>query len=947
MKMHLQYLPVMRSQSVFKNLYFILTLFLYSCTAPQEPGRESIDLAGQWQFALDTLRTGEAQHWFLKNFDDSVQLPGTTDQNEKGFLNRHATTMHLNRIFRYEGAAWYRKEVEIPESFRDKHIALILERTRSTRIWVDSIPAGESRLLQAPQEFDLSALLTPGKHTLTIRVDNSRRLTPYGNVHIYSDDTQTNWNGILGKMCLEVSPGTRIAGVKVFPDIDHRLIRVRIKLDNHLQLTDAALELHVRKSVAGKTILLKPFKSTVQCRDMVELTYELGDDCSLWDEYAQPLYTLTVILSGGKIRDVMTVPFGMRKFAVKGSQFDINGRTVFLRGKHDAAVFPLTGYAPMDTEEWVRLFRIAKTYGINHYRFHSWCPPEAAFYAADREGIYLQAELPFWGGLESDTVAQRLRQEGMAMLDAYANHPSLVMFSHGNEIWSGHDRVEANIRALEEYDPRPLYTMGSNNNIGYVPPRSCSDFFVGARTPFAHDTTLTHARLTQAFADSRDGGILNTMPPSTEINFNYAVASLEIPLVGHETGQYQIFPDYREIQKYTGVLRATNLEIFRNRLEKAGMGHMDSLFCKASGAWAALCYKAEMEAALRTQGMAGFQLLDLQDFPGQGTALVGILDAFMESKNVITPEAWTASCSDVVLLPGFAKFVWNTGETFQAEMKVANYSAGAIHAPLEWKIRRHDGTLLEEGTFANLHIAQGGLTTAGEISVDLASVSGAEKLLFECSLEGTRYSNRYDLWVYPPAGDPIDAGEVLVTGELGKQALDQLLRGGKVLLFPRIGMGDPKAVPGLFPPEFWNYGMFKGISESNGKPVSPGTLSLLTDPQHPLFAHFPTDAHTNWQWFSIIKNSHSLILDALPRDYFPVVQVIDNLERNHKLGLIFEWKVGEGRLLVCMSPLDLIRDHPEAAQLYRSILNYMNSPAFKPEHQITESELTDWYMMFI
>lgn len=141
--------------------------------------------------------------------------------------------------------------------------------------------------------------------------------------------------------------------------------------------------------------------------------------------------------------------------------------------------------------------------------------------------------------------------------------------------------------------------------------------------------------------------------------------------------------------------------------------------------------------------------------------------------------------------------------------------------------------------------------------------------------------------------------------------------------------------------------MFKGISESNGKPVSPGTLSLLTDPQHPLFAHFPTDAHTNWQWFSIIKNSHSLILDALPRDYFPVVQVIDNLERNHKLGLIFEWKVGEGRLLVCMSPLDLIRDHPEASQLYRSILNYMNSPAFKPEHQITESELTDWYMMFI
>lgn len=922
-----------------KNLLIVLSIFLLSCATPQEPQRDAIDLAGDWQFALDTLRAGESQRWFLRNLDDSMQLPGTTDQNEKGLPNRHATTMHLNRIFRYEGAAWYRKEVEIPESFRDKHIALILERTRSTKIWVDSIPAGESRLLQAPQEFDLSDLLTPGKHTLTIRVDNSRRLTPYGNVHINSDDTQTNWNGILGKILLEVSPKTRITGVKVFPDIENRLIRVKLKLDNQLDLDDASVELQVRKTAAGKTTLLKPLKTVIDCSDPAELTYVLGDDCHLWDEYEQPLYNLTVILSGGKIRDVMTVPFGMRKFTVKGSQFAINGRTVFLRGKHDAAVFPLTGYAPMETEEWVRLFRIAKTYGINHYRFHSWCPPEAAFAAADREGIYLQAELPFWGGLESDTVAHWLRQEGMAMLDAYANHPSLVMVSHGNEIWSGHDRVEANIIAMKEYDPRPLYTMGSNNNIGYVPPRSCSDFFVGARIPYAHDTTLTHARLTHAFADSRDGGILNTVPPSTEINFNYAVAGMGIPLVGHETGQYQIFPDYGEIEKYTGVLRATNLEIFRNRLEKSGMGHMDSLFQKASGAWSALCYKAEMEAALRTEGMAGFQLLDLQDFPGQGTALVGILDAFMESKNVITPEAWTASCNDVVLLPVFPKFVWVTNETFRAEIKVANYSAGAINGSLDWKISRHDGTLLEEGTLKNLHITQGGLTSAGVISVVMAPVSGAEKLSFECSLPGTRYGNRYDLWVYPPAGDPIDAGEVMVTGQLGELALNQLRRGGKVLLFPRSDKGNSKTVAGLFPPEFWNYGMFKGISEGNGKPVSPGTLGLLTDPQHPLFKNFPTDAHTNWQWFSIIKNSHSLILDELPRDYFPVVQVIDNLERNHKLGLIFEWKVGEGRLLVCMSPLDLIRENPAAAQLYRSILGYMNSPAFQPEHRITETEL--------
>jgi hypothetical protein len=238
----------------------------------------------------------------------------------------------------------------------------------------------------------------------------------------------------------------------------------------------------------------------------------------------------------------------MRKFSADGTQFKINGRTTFLRGKHDACVFPLTGHPPMDAEGWLKIFEIAKSYGINHYRFHSYCPPEAAFDVADKVGIFLQAELPFWGGLESDTVANMLKEEGIEMLKQYANHPSFVMFSHGNEIWSGHDLVEKNIISLKEYDNRPLYTMGSNNNIGYVAPRKCSDFFVAARTPFAHDTTLTHLRLTHAFADSRDGGILNTQTPSTEMNFSYPVSQIDIPIISHEIGQYQIYPDYNELK---------------------------------------------------------------------------------------------------------------------------------------------------------------------------------------------------------------------------------------------------------------------------------------------------------------------------------------------------------------------------------------------------------------
>jgi hypothetical protein len=918
-----------------KYLSLILLAVLVSCKPQEYEQRVFIDLKGEWQFALDSARLGEDQKWYLSDFSDHMELPGTTDLNEKGFLNKDTTTLHLNRIFKYEGIAWYRKKVSIPENLRDKHLQLSLERTKPSKIWIDSLYVGSSKLLQSPQKYDVTDYLTPGVHDITILVNNDLKLTPYGNVHIYSDDTQTNWNGILGEIYIEASARTHISKLRVSPDIEKKSINIILQIDNPLTLENIDIELHIEKTLHGRSYRLKPKKVNEKCRNIIHLDYSLSDECSLWDDYERPLYKLTVIISNGKIKDSKTVSFGMREFAVKGTQFTINGRTTFLRGKNDAAVFPITGFPPMDVEGWLRVFRIAKSYGLNHYRYHSYCPPEAAFYAADMEGIFLQVELPFWGGLDSDSIAETLREEGFAMLDAYANHPSFVMFSHGNEIWGGHDRVEENIIAFKDYDDRPLYTMGSNNNIGYIAPRACSDFFVGARIPFAYDTILTHTRLTHSFADSKQGGILNTQIPSTEINFEYCVTHMDIPIISHETGQYQIYPDFREIDKYTGVLRAWNLEIFKQRLTASGMADQDSIFQKASGAWAALCYRAEIEAAIRTQGFAGFQLLDLHDFPGQGTALVGILDAFMDSKKVITPEEWKQSCNDVVLLLEFPKYCWTTNEKYQAQVKVANYSNKPIFDDLIWKINHEDGRVIRQGTFGDQNITCGEITDIGEIQLNLSSLAKPEKLWVNISLENTEYSNSYPIWVYHPLQSTDVPEDILVVDKLNKEAKDYLGRGGKVLLFPETEDVSAHSFPGLFPPDFWNFGMFKGISERVGKPVSPGTLGILTDPEHPLFNSFPTDSHTNWQWFSIIKASNSFILDDFPGDLQPIVQVIDNLERNHKLGMIFEFQAGSGKLLVCMSQLNKIQNKPEAQQLYQSVIRYMESDKFKPDYKIS------------
>jgi beta-galactosidase/beta-glucuronidase len=522
-------------------LLTILVLMFFSCKENSDNFRSTINLSGYWQFDLDSDNIGIEQKWFLKELSDSIKLPGTTDLNQKGFKNKDTTTLHLNRVNIYEGPAWYRKTINIAEGWQDHHIRLILERTKPSKIWIDDHYIGESFLLESPQHYDLSEFLTPGMHTITIRIDNNQKLTPFGNVHIYSDDTQTNWNGIIGDICLEASKQTYISDLQVYPDVDNKKAKVVLSINNQPGYDNINVELQITKELNDKIKKLKSINYTVPCDSMIEMEYTFGEKMDLWDEYHQPVYKLNAVISyKDQVIDNKTVTFGMRKFAAEGTQFAINGRITFLRGKHDACVFPLTGHPPMDAEGWIRVFSIAKSYGINHYRFHSWCPPEAAFEAADRLGIYLQPELPFWGGLEADSVAAMLETEGIALLKSYANHPSFVMFSPGNEIWSGHERIKKIIIELKRIDGRPLYTQGSNNNIGYLPPMEISDFHIAARTPYEHDTILTHTRLTQAFVDSKDGGILNLQMPSTMVNFDYAVSHIKVPLIGHEIGQYTL-----------------------------------------------------------------------------------------------------------------------------------------------------------------------------------------------------------------------------------------------------------------------------------------------------------------------------------------------------------------------------------------------------------------------
>lgn len=936
-----------------KLVTLLLTAGFYSaCTRQLPPDTQSrIPLEGNWGLQLDTAGAGIAPDWLTKSCTDSLFLPGTTDMGKKGTYNTDMTlTTSLSREYVFEGKALYTKQVDIPEEWDGTSVRLVMERTKPTTIWIDGKEVGANNDISTAQQYDLSSYLFPGTHTVAILVDNGKQAVPekvYGSSHAYSASTQTNWNGIIGDFYLESVPLCGIDDIQLYPDVAKKVVTARVTLRN----PDKGAGKGILSFYAEAWNTDKQHKTPVQTVEVdwtkpeQELELALGDKALLWSEFTPSLYRFSVSLKTDQSVDTEQATFGLRDFKTKGRQFTMNGKTTFLRGKHDACVFPLIAHTAMDVETWRHYFQVAKQYGINHYRFHSWCPPEACFEAADIEGIYLQPELPIWGNIDIDDteLCDYLLKEGRNLHRAYSNHASFVMFGLGNEM-SGEEGPAMLIQTFKKEDNRHIYSSGSNNYLGFKGKQANEDYFTTCRVGREGDKQFnTHARASFSFADAYDGGYLNHTYPNSEMDFSSANVLCDVPIISHETGQFQVYPNYEEIKKYTGVLKPRNFEIFKKRLEEAGMINLAYDFMMASGKWSALLYRADIEMNLRTPEWGGFQLLDLQDYPGQGSAYVGILDAFMESKGLIAPEEWRHFCSEVVPLFCTEKFCWTNDEALTGEVEIANYSESDLNSKqLSWTLTDSKQQVLDKGVLP-LQVKQGELAKVGTLKPAIASVRKAEKVTLALSIDGTPYRNDYSLWIYPAADKEVAPSEdICVTDDLDAH-LKYLTEGGKVLWFPSKDKHKDQTVGGLFQTDYWNYRMFRTICENLDRPVSPGTLGILTDPGHPALADFPTEFHTNWQWFPIIKQSYPMILDRLSDDYRPIVQVIDNVERNHKLGLLFEFKVGNGKLLVCMSDLKAVQDKPEARQFYRSILEYMESSAFAPSYSLSAKDLQDLF----
>lgn len=925
----------------------------------------TMNLAGHWAFQLDGEKSG-----LHETAADTIALPGTTSYARKGPVSDAAHAGSLTDIYEFEGWAWYTREVDVPDTYADANVKLYLERTRITTVWIDGEEVGTQDSLCAPHVYDVTGRLAPGRHTITIRVDNTGYPTKGG--HMTSRDTQTNWNGITGRIELQFFGEVYLEDVRTYPNVDDRTVTVQAKLAG---AGEAALSVSA-SVISGSREHAAPPMTYSASGGQVELTYALGEDALLWSEWEPNVYRLRLELkSGGTVTDVHETTFGLRGFKAEGDAFTINGVKTFLRGKHDGLIFPLTGFAPTTVDEWLQVLETAKSYGINHYRFHTCVPPEAAFEAADRLGIYMEPELPFWGTVTDETydnhneTEQRyLIEEGYSILRAFGNHPSFVMMSLGNELWGSKERIDGILRDYKAFDSRPLYTQGSNN-FQFVPViLEHEDFFTGVRFSRERlfrgsyamcDAPQGHVQLgspgtmkdyddaikpgeVRAAAGSGGGTIqiqYGTEAKTVEADDAGEALVPHVPVVSHEIGQYQTFPDFKEIDKYTGPLKARNFELFKRRLEEAGLDHLAAQYHQYSGRLAVECYKEELEAAFRSKYLAGFQILDLQDFSGQGTALVGVLDAFMDSKGLISPEEWRTFCSDAVLLARFPSYNYAAGERFEADVQLRYHRPAPLtQLELQWELTAGNERIAG-GKMTAASAEAGQLAALGTIAFAVPDVAAMKKAVLELAIAGTDIRKSYDLWFYP-SGVAVDMSGIRLLEEWNDEAAALLEQGERVVIMPKLE-SLTNAIEGTYAVDFWCYPMFRSISESMNRRVPIGTMGLLIDADHAAFADFPTAPHSTEPWRSIVEHSKSIVLDGTPKALQPIVQTIDNFERNHKLGMLFECRVGAGSLLVCAVDAERVGETTEGRQFLHSLFGYVRSDSFRPAAALEPSELRE------
>ena len=819
------------------------------------------DLSGKWAY-----RTTEDDVW-----QNGFVLPGSACENGVGKKQEYFDTLTKDAVraprekYEYIAPLYLKREIEIPGSWADKSVSLFMERVNiASAVKLDGKKIARPVIeLSAPHVYDLTGI-TSGRHELELIIDNRNLLNIDIMASGYSIDTQGYWNGIAGAVELRCEERTRLGNIGVYPDetgITVKIVEISETYSPERQ-TECGITLSVTDPDGRELGEATYNKKLYNSHQPDYYRYDIEAPI-FWDEFDPKLYTLKVRFTCCGVQDEKTVRFGMRTIKTENKKILLNGRQISLRGTIDCAQFPLTGYPPTDKAEWTKRMRTIKEYGLNHLRFHAWCPPEAAFAAADEVGVYISIEMPLW--LNRDVCALEVGEdpihreyypdEAVTISDTYGNHPSFIMFSNGNENMGDFELLERITIQTKAYDPRRIYTITSNFDHPLLP---CEDYLC------AFDAGGDHVRIQNMHDEAAK---------DTCLDYSGAVSKTPVPIISFEVGQYCSYPDVDICESYTGNILPTNFDAIRKEMKKKGVYGRLSDYVKASGDISVKLYKEDIEAALRTKDLGGIELLSLIDYTGQSTATVGVLDVFGRSKGFIEAEQWRGFCSEVV--PLFkAKRIFKNTEPLIAELDLYDFGKSRIEKPL-FEVRIYNGAELfySEDTYERT------------LKIPLGEIKKSALLNVEVTVEG--HKNAWRVFVF---AEPVEADLHIVRT---KAELDGIIKNGGRAVVGRE-LFDP-AKDGSFIPVFWSPVHFP----------TPKPCGAMIDTEHPIFKVFPTDRYQDYQWKTLFENSKNMDLNAFGHEVKPIIEIVPNFVDNTPSSPFFEVRIGKAQLLFCGFDLDI------------------------------------------
>lgn len=786
-----------------------------------------------------------------------------------------------------------------------------------------------------------------------------------------TDETQTNWNGILGECSMYTRPQNFIDSLRVYP----RAVKKEEKnkaggylLDVCVELAPGAKEIYKDTKIvlqsealaAGELENTQMLTEIISCSGeelaeagtdkqenakIVEIWFHnlpLRKNVKLWDEDEGNLYEVVATLDcgmpaedGGDSTDEYRTCFGIRSFGDNGSgRLALNGRAIFLRGEANCAEYPETGHTPMTIPEWKEILLKYRSYGINCVSFHSHCEPEAAFAAADELGMLLQPELSHWDPKDAfgtEESYRYYRAELVDLLKTYANHPSFVMLTLGNELQAqdeGRERMRELVRTAKRMDPTRLYANGSNAFYGEEGCDPESDFYTSQ--------SCKDVVIRGTFSGMR--GYLNENYPSTDRTYDEAMAEIrkeyQKPVFSFEVGQFEVLPDFEELESFHGISDPVNLKLIKKRVEERGLLPTWEKYVEATGELSRLAYREEIEAAMRTRELSGISLLGLQDFPGQGTALVGMMNSHLEPKPYpfARPERFREFFTESRIFVKMPRYTHEEGEHLTAEVEVANFGKESITGELGWTLGYRDcavnsgrGELRCGRADRQKNCPPGTYTSLGRLDIPLEVKGVSAALILTVSIGDC--TSTYPVWVYQKTS-PECPKNVYETRVFDEQTRAVLQNGGRVYLSPDADKESlPYSIKTQFTTDFWSVGTFAD---------QEGGMGQLIDTEHPIFKEFPTDFHTDWQWW-IMATKRAVIL---PHPMKTIITEMDSYAFLRPMAQMIEFRCLKGKVLLSTMELHKSQQYPEARALQTAIYEYLSGEDFEPSEEIAEEELS-------